>query len=98
MILLPDSLIRICKPSGIIIKADNVPFRASLLFMNLGLETGDKATDDSHTRYLQTMGTYLTYKNSNWNLDGAFYYQMGKNKAAEKVSALMGSIQARLYV
>ena len=31
-------------------------------------------------------GTYLTYKNSNWNLDGAFYYQMGKNKAAEKVS------------
>ena len=64
------------------------------MFMNLGLETGDKATDDSHTRYLQTMGTYLTYKNSNWNLDGAFYYQMGKNKAAEKVSALMGSIQA----
>ena len=40
------------------------------------------------------MGTYLTYKNSNWNLDGAFYYQMGKNKAADKVSALMGSIQA----
>ena len=75
-------------------KADNVPFGASLLFMNLGLETGDKATDDSHTRYLQTMGTYLTYKNSNWNLDGAFYYQMGKNKAADKVSALMGSIQA----
>ena len=36
-------------------KADNVPFGASLLFMNLGLETGDKATDDSHTRYLQTM-------------------------------------------
>ena len=75
-------------------KADNVPFGASLLFMNLGLETGDKATDDSHTRYLQTMGTYLTYKNSNWNLDGAFYYQMGKNKTADKVSALMGSIQA----
>ena len=75
-------------------KADNVPFGASLLFMNLGLETGDKAMDDSHTRYLQTMGTYLTYKNSNWNLDGAFYYQMGKNKAADKVSALMGSIQA----
>ena len=67
-------------------KADNVPFGASLLFMNLGLETGDKATDDSHTRYLQTMGTYLTYKNSNWNLDGAFYYQMGKNKTADKVS------------
>lgn len=75
-------------------KANKVPFDASLLFMNLGLETGDAATQDSHTRYLQTMGTYLTYKNNSWNLDGAFYYQMGKNKNTEKVSALMGNVQA----
>ncbi|MBD3588203.1 alginate export family protein [Bacteroides sp. GM023] len=75
-------------------KSDNIPFGASLLFMNLGLETGDKATEDSHTRYLQTMGTYLTYKDSGWDLNGAFYYQMGKNKFARKVSALMGSVQA----
>ena len=74
-------------------KADAIPFGASLLFMNLGLETGDAATQDSHTRYLQTMGTYLTYKPGSWNLDGAFYYQTGKNKDAEKVSALMGSVQ-----
>ena len=75
-------------------KADNDPFGASLLFMNLGLETGDKSTQDSHTRYLQTMGTYLTYKNSSWNFDGAFYYQMGKNKNAQKVSAFMVSATA----
>ena len=75
-------------------KSDNIPFGASLLFMNLGLETGDKATEDSHTRYLQTMGTYLTYKDSGWDLNGAFYYQMGKNKFVRKVSALMGSVQA----
>ena len=62
--------------------------------MNLGLETGDKSTQDSHTRYLQTMGTYLTYKNSSWNFDGAFYYQMGKNKNAQKVSAFMVSTTA----
>lgn len=30
-------------------KADVIPFGASLLFMNLGLETGDAATQDSHT-------------------------------------------------
>ena len=41
-------------------KADKIPFGASLLFMNLGLETGNQLTQDSHTRYLQTMGTYLT--------------------------------------
>lgn len=73
-------------------KADNIPFGASLLFMNLGLETGNET--ESHTRYLQTMGTYLTYKNSGWNLDAAFYYQMGKNKNAEKVSAFMASATA----
>ncbi len=28
-------------------KADAIPFGASLLFMNLGLETGDAATQDS---------------------------------------------------
>lgn len=37
-------------------KSDYTPFDASLLFMNLGLETGDAATKESHTRYLQTMG------------------------------------------
>ena len=75
-------------------KADKIPFGASLLFMNLGLETGNQLTQDSHTRYLQTMGTYLTYKNSGWNLDGAFYYQTGKNKDAESVSAFMASATA----
>lgn len=73
---------------------DQVPFGASLLFINLGLETGDAATKTSHTRYLQTMGTYLTYKNSDWNVDGAFYYQTGKNQKAVKVSAFMASLQA----
>ena len=81
-ILLLVSLTRICRLCGITYKADKIPFGASLLFMNLGLETGNQLTQDSHTRYLQTMGTYLTYKNSGWNLDGAFYYQTGKNKDA----------------
>lgn len=70
------------------------PFGASLLFMNLGLETGDAATHTSHTRYLQTMGTYLTYKDNGWSVDGAFYYQTGKNQKAEEVSAFMASLQA----
>ena len=74
--------------------ANQTPFEASLLFMNLGLETGDAATKDSHTRYLQTMGTYLTYKTKSLNMDGAFYYQTGKNSKAAKVSAFMGSLQA----
>lgn len=49
-------------------------------------------------RYLQTMGTYITYKDNGWNVDGAFYYQMGKNQNAEKVSAFMASLQAAYVI
>lgn len=74
--------------------ADGLPFNASLLFMNLGLETGDAATETSDTRYLQTFGTYITYKPQSWDLQGAFYYQTGKNKSAQSVSAFMASVKA----
>lgn len=74
--------------------ADALPLNASLLFMNLGLETGDAATETSDTRYLQTFGTYITYKPQSWDLQGAFYYQTGKNKSAQSVSAFMASVKA----
>lgn len=74
--------------------ADELPLNASLLFMNLGLETGDAATETSDTRYLQTFGTYITYKPQSWDLQGAFYYQTGKNKSAQSVSAFMASVKA----
>lgn len=72
--------------------ASECPFNASLLFMNLGWETGDAATQASHTRYMQNFGTYLTYQPAKaWDLQGSFYYQTGKNKAAMSVSAFMAS-------
>ena len=74
--------------------ADELPLDASLLFLNLGLETGDAATETSHTRYLQTFGTYITYKPQSWDMQGAFYYQTGKNKSAKSVSAFMASVKA----
>lgn len=75
-------------------KAPKTPFEGSLLFMNLGWETGNVETQKAHTRYLQTMGTYLTYKPGNWDLNGAFYYQTGKNATSNSVSAYMWSLCA----
>lgn len=74
--------------------ADELPLDVSLLFLNLGLETGVAATETSHTRYLQTFGTYITYKPQSWDMQGAFYYQTGKNKSAQSVSAFMVSVKA----
>ena len=78
-------------------KADNVPFGASLLFMNLGLETTIK---------LRMILTPVTYKQ--WEPTSLIRTVTGiwmvlstirwvRIKAADKVSALMGSIQA-VYV
>lgn len=79
--------------------ASELPFNASLLFMNLGWETGDAATQTSHTRYMQNFGTYLTYQPAKaWGLQGSFYYQTGKNKAAMSVSAFMASFKATYVI
>lgn len=73
--------------------ANNLPLDASLLFMNLGWETGDATTLKSDTRYMQTFGTYITYKPQSWDMQGAFYYQTGKNNKAATVSAYMASLK-----
>lgn len=78
-------------------KAKATPFGASLLFMNLGWEAGDE--QKAKSRYMQTMGTYLTFHPGNWNLNGAFYYQSGKSKPdknmnSKNVSAYMWSVVA----
>lgn len=72
-------------------------FTASLLFMNLGLQTGDDQTSTGHTRNLQTMGTYLTWQPGAWDFNGAFYYQTGKNQLSTDVSAFMWSIRGNWH-
>ncbi len=69
------------------------PFGISLLAMNLGWEHGD--TENPSTIYMQTLGSYLTYKNSLLDINGSFYFQTGKTAANANVSASMGSVFAR---
>lgn len=75
-------------------KDTEAPFSISALVMNLGLEGGDKETETSKTRYMQTLGTNLSYAPSAWKFDGSFYYQTGKTTAGKDVSAWMGSVKA----
>lgn len=70
--------------------ADN--FVASLLFMNIGFETGKE--EKGKTKYMQTTGTYLTYTPGAWTLNGSAYYQFGKNKDSKTVSAYMLGLKA----
>lgn len=74
------------------------PFGLSLLFMNLGQEAGDPLTEEAKTRYMQTMGTYMTYKPGSWDLSATFYYQSGKDKAENSLSAYMGALRAQYNI
>ena len=69
-------------------------FNISLLVMNLGWEVGDAVTEKASNSFMQTLGTYMTYKPGNWDFNGSFYYQMGKNRWDTKVSAFMASVRA----
>lgn len=67
-----------------------VPFGASLLFMNQGLQS-ERDENLQKTYYQQLIGTYLSYKPSNWSAEGSFYYQLGKNESGIDIRAWMAS-------
>lgn len=69
-------------------------FRASFLFMNLGIEGGDVEKKESDTKFMQTLGTNLYYTPGNWSFGGTFYYQFGKSKAGKDISAFMWAVNA----
>ena len=69
------------------------PFGISALFSNLGWEFNPSAQGDS--RFMQTLGTYVTYRPEKLDLQASAYYQMGKQFGSyNKISAWMASVNA----
>lgn len=77
--------------------ATQCPLSVSLLLMNLGLETGDAATREGDTEYMQTFGTHVVFKPGSWNLSGSLYYQTGKY-GSYSLSAFMASARAQYNI
>lgn len=67
-----------------------VPFGVSLLFMNQGLQS-EKDDNLKKTYYQQLVGTFVSYKPRDWNVEGSFYYQLGKNETGTDIRAWMAS-------
>ena len=65
-------------------------FGISLLGMNIGMQS---ARDDKpfETYYQQLVGTYMVFSPKYFSLEGAFYYQMGKEEHGIPIDAFMGS-------
>ena len=70
-------------------------FEISLLGMNIGMQS-QRTEDQDKMFYQQVVGTYMVLKPSIVRLEGAFYYQMGKEEHGIPLDAFMGSVKARV--
>ena len=71
----------------------NKLFGISLLGMNIGMQSRNEDTP-TETYYQQLVGTYMRFQPKRWSIEGAFYYQMGKEEHGIPMDAFMGSIKA----
>jgi hypothetical protein len=69
-------------------------FGVSFLFLNNGLQfLDDKNELNNETRYSQTIGSHLTYKKGNLQLNSNLYYQFGKDVVNNDISAFLLGIE-----
>ena len=70
-------------------------FKISLIGMNIGMQS--QKTDAPDTMfYQQVVGAYMVLKPSILRVEGAFYYQLGKEEHGIPLDAFMGSVKARV--
>ncbi len=83
-------------------KYDAGALNASFLLMNLGFEGGTAGSIDepsvAKTRNMQTLGANVNYKINDLGLFGSVYYQTGKTKANNDVSAYMFAAKAQYAI
>jgi Alginate export len=69
--------------------------KASFLFLNNGLQFIDvNNSENNEIRYSQTFGTHLIYGKGNLGLASNLYYQFGKDKANNDLSAYLLGLEA----
>lgn len=74
-----------------------VPLGASLLFMNIGMQGGEKDGEGDYApenRYQQLLGGYVSYSPGNLKAEASYYRQMGRNEDNVKIKAWMASFKA----
>ena len=68
-----------------------VPLQVSLMAMNVG--TQSQFDDDDGTKNQQLLGTYVKANPGKFNLEGSFYYQLGKNEFDVPIYAWMTAVR-----
>ena len=76
------------------------PFGASLLFMNVGMQAGEKGKDE-HIEWQQLIGTYLKLaapqdNTFQWSIEASYYHHFGREEHGAKINAFMASTKGRI--
>ncbi len=69
-------------------------FGFSLIGLNIGMQS--KTDDKTKTFFQQLVGTYMIWRPKFVTIEGAFYYQMGKEEHGIPISAFMGSAKIKV--
>lgn len=75
------------------------PLGASLLFMNIGMQAGEKNGKDynaPHTEFQQLVGSHVYFRPKHWSLEASYYKQMGQNENGLDIDAWMASVKGTL--
>lgn len=78
-----------------------IPLGASLLFMNIGMQGGEKdgiGDNKPCNRYQQLVGGYISYKPGNLEAEASYYHQLGHNEDNAKIDAWMASVKAQYQI
>lgn len=78
-----------------------MPLGISLLFMNIGMQGGDKdGTEGYRPRniYQQLVVGYVLYKPGKLTAEASYYHQLGHNENDAKIDAWMASIKAQYQI
>lgn len=74
-------------------------FKASLLVLNNGMQYIDLIdSDKNETRFSQMAGTHLNYTKGKLNLTSNLYYQFGKDRADNNLSAYLLNLDANYKI
>lgn len=78
-----------------------IPLGASVLFMNIGMQGGEKngkGNKAPHNRYQQLIGGYVAYHPGKLKAEASYYRQMGHDENNVKIDTWMASIKAQLQI
>ena len=70
----------------------NIPLGASLLFMNIGMQSDPD--EPLHTWFQHLLGGYVSFSPRRWKTEFCYYHQFGKSELGMKIDAWMASAKA----